>query len=368
MPSATELATARYVEQQRLAVTTAAAATQMWRQVEPQNLDVSWLPFLRRLVVALSAAQYTAASQADQYVSATLGAQGVEVMAAGRLLPGSLAGVASDGRPLDSLLLSPVFAAKAAIGRGATVPRAMAAGQATLDMIVRTQVADAGRVADGVATAVRPRTGYVRMVNPPACSRCLILAGKFFRYNTGFERHPNCDCIHVPARSEQAAADEGLINDPKAYFDSLSPAEQDKVFTNAGAQAIRDGADMNQVVNARRGAAGLTPAGARLTAEEKRAISSGRLQTTNVFGQPVYITTEGTTRRGLAGQRALARGARLRGESAETVTRLSRTGAVQRTVTRQRVQAPRLMPESIYQLATDRDDAVRLLRLYGYIV
>lgn len=40
---------------------------------------------------------------------------------------------------------------------------------------------------------------------------------------------------------------------PGDYFESLDRAEQDKIFTKAGAQAIRDRADINQVVNARRG-------------------------------------------------------------------------------------------------------------------
>lgn len=47
---------------------------------------------------------------------------------------------------------------------------------------------------------------------------------------------------------------------PRAYFDSLDEAQQNRLFTKAGAQAIRDGADLNQVVNSRRGmrAAGTT--------------------------------------------------------------------------------------------------------------
>src|SRR5690606_25790677 len=81
-------------------------------------------------------------------------------------------------------------------------------------------------------------------------SRCVILAGRFYRKNTGFQRHPGCDCRHIPA-SESVAGD--LAVDPRAYFDSLTEAEQDKAFTKAGAEAIRAGADIGQVVNARRG-------------------------------------------------------------------------------------------------------------------
>lgn len=94
----------------------------------------------------------------------------------------------------------------------------------------------------------------------------------------------------------------------------------------------------------------------------------GQLQRKDVFGQQVFTTTEGTTRRGLAGQRLIDEGARLQGEAAETVTRMTRNGLAQRRVKRQRVQIPRLMPESIYELATSREDAIRLLKRFGYIL
>ncbi len=293
--------------------------------------------------------------------------QGALPPAAGLLNPAALAGIASDGRDLLSLLQIPVITAKTAIRDGASTPRAMAIGGAHLQTIVRTQVSDAGRVADSVSTIAREDSRWVRVLYGNSCSRCVVLAGRIYPSRADFERHPRCDCYSVPVSTARNAEDAGLITNPRAYFDSLSEADQNRVFTKAGAEAIRHGADISQVVNARRGAAGLAPAGGRLTAEEKKAIGSGRLQTTNVFGQQIYITTEGTTRRGYYGQLAAQRGTRMKAESAETVTRQSRNGAVQRMVQRQRAQVPRLMPESIFQLAKDRDDAIRLLKLYGYL-
>jgi hypothetical protein len=111
--------------------------------------------------------------------------------------------------------------------------------------------------------------------------------------------------------------------DPDQYFRGLSRAEQDRVFTAAGARAIRDGADIGQVVNARRGlyTVGGRPGGPRLLA-----------------------TREGMTKRGLARQR------------------LKRLEAQGRAPARHR-----LTPDAIYQLASDRDDAIRLLYRYGYL-
>jgi hypothetical protein len=67
-------------------------------------------------------------------------------------------------------------------------------------------------------------------------------------------------------------ADDSLRFDPNAYFRSLSTQDQDRIFTNAGAQALRDGADMGRVVNARRGMSdnGLT------TSEARRGLGLGR--------------------------------------------------------------------------------------------
>ena len=48
------------------------------------------------------------------------------------------------------------------------------------------------------------------------------------------------------------AAAHGLIDDPYEAFNNMSEAEQNRVFAKAGARAIRDGADIFQVVNARR--------------------------------------------------------------------------------------------------------------------
>ncbi|MGI5144802.1 hypothetical protein ACQEVC_45545 [Plantactinospora sp. CA-294935] len=233
--------------------TVAGEAARLWRQVEPDRIAVSWRSLLVRLLLVLVGAQQAAAGRADGYLTEVLDAQGLDPDPVGgvRIRSGSLAGVASDGRDLSGLLYRPVVTTLAGIGAGATVDRALAGGAAHLDMIVRTQVADAGRVADQVALTARPSvTGYVRMVVGGTCSRCILLAGQRYRWNTGFQRHPNCDCVHVPAAEDTA---DDVRTDPRRYFGSLDAAEQDRVFTKAGAEVIRDGADIGQVVNARRG-------------------------------------------------------------------------------------------------------------------
>lgn len=69
-------------------------------------------------------------------------------------------------------------------------------------LIVSSLVNDAGRSAMGAWVASRrTETGYIRTLTPPSCSRCAILAGRWYRWSDGFQRHPGCDCEMVPGRS-----------------------------------------------------------------------------------------------------------------------------------------------------------------------
>lgn len=304
-----------------------------WREVDTSDIARSWLRLVfRQLIGPVYAAQLAVSRGAQDYVARVTQAYNRHrrrqiALPDVHIEPARLAGVASDGRDLSTLLYQPAITTLQAISRGATVRQATAIGGTHLDMIVRTQVADAGRVATGVETVATPTLGYVRMLNPPSCSRCVILAGRFYRWNTGFQRHPRCDCIHIPA-TEDVAND--LRTNPRAYFDSLSEAEQNRTFTNTGAQAVRDGADLARVVNARRG---MATAGTSETRERDDGtvvnVHTRRLTTTRVAGRDIFATTEGTRR----GARRI-----------------------------------RLMPEQIYvEAAGDRAEAIRLLRLHGYL-
>ena len=295
-----------------LARETSLELRRLWRQVDRNRIAASWGSMLPTVLAALGTSQATAAASAGVYVDDALEAQGIGTDAAGRVMPGAFAGIASDGQPLASLMLLPAITALTQIKQGASVAQGMASGRFLVDMITRTQVADAGRVAVGTAIAARPEvSGYVRMIVGKTCSRCLILAGRRYKWNAGFRRHPRCDCRHVPV-GENVPDD--VTTNPKAYFDSLGETEQDELLGKAGAAAVREGADMNQVVNARRG-----------------------METASVFGRQAVHTREGITRHGLAGQRLAGR-------------------------------PVRLMPEQIFRDAKDRDDAIRLLRMHGYIL
>lgn len=134
------------------------------------------------------------------------------------------------------------------------------------DRLVASLVQDAGRTAESVATTVRPRVGFVRYLSPPSCARCAVLAGRVYRYSSGFLRHPGCDCVMIPT----SLANPAFFHDPvellrEGQVTGLSKADQ---------TAIRDGADFGQIVNVRLRKAGLRQSG-RVLARRGRPTPEG---------------------------------------------------------------------------------------------
>lgn len=293
-----------YTLMQRLQTVAVVASRRAWYRINPNDLSGSWSQGVALVAGVVSTQQERAAAAGASYLSAALAEQGEYVAPDAFVNPSAFAGVAADGRPLNSLLYSPITTTKSLIANGFSVAQALTGGRSSLDTIVQTTIADTGRAAASVGITTRADTGYVRMLNPPSCARCSVLAGKFYRWNHGFQRHPQCDCVHVPSRGRDAATSEGLIHDPCEYFKSLSPAEQDRVYGAAQAKAINDGADIFQVVNAQRG---MKPGG--------------------------MVTTEGTSKRGNFGK-----------------------------------NGPRLTPDAIYAKGLTREQTLAELERYGYIL
>lgn len=279
------------------------------RKITPDRAADSWMDMVPDLADSLQEDLEALA------LRSALAAPRVVAQQAAWVLPDALVNVAAFGtvvfgeRSLHSALASPGFEYQEAMKRGATPYQASEAARNKLDRLLRTIASDTARGSMGTSIVIREGMGYVRMLVPPSCSRCVILAGKFYRWNAGFQRHPNCDCLHCPttARSFDEAMEAGLIDDPYEYFYGLSEKDQNKIFGRWDAQAIRDGADISQVVNARKSRRG-------------------------------QFTLEGSTRRAYAGAR-LRRGQR------------------------------RATPELVYRWAGgDRQEAVRLLTEHGYIL
>lgn len=278
--------------------------TRIWRRFNPKKMEQSFEALFPQLFEHVERAQFLAARESDDYVSDLTG-----ISPEWEVNPAAFAGIAADGRPLETLLETPLYRAidayydaPSSTTQAFAETNARRAGLASLQQIAATETSDAGRTADQVAIVSRPElTGYVRVLELPSCERCVILAGRVYKWSDGFQRHPQCDCRHVPV-SEMDDADSMTVDPAEAIragkVHGLSEAER---------QAVEDGADPSQVINSRRG---MSKAG--------------------------KTTSEGMSRRGYARM--------------------------------QRGNKPRLRPEAIYDLATDRDEAITMLRSHGYIV
>lgn len=229
-----------------------------------------------------------------------------------RVNPAAFAGVSSAGFPLSEPLVAAIDAQVPAPAE--PLPAAWwddaAAFMGSVEQLIASEVADAGRAAFGAELTAGPAwQNYVRVLVLPSCKRCVVLAGRIYRDLEGFQRHPECDCVHWPVENWDEAHEAGLVSSPREAFDKGHIRD----LTDAETKAIEDGADITRVIN-----------------------SASGIYTADLFGRRVKATRTGTTRRS-AWRRA-------------NPSRLVR-----------------LRPDSIYRFAEDRDDAIRLLTLYGYI-
>jgi hypothetical protein len=353
---AAPLESARYYRDlAKLGRDTSRLMLRLWRRVDRGDISTSWARQIPEAVALLAASQAVAAEMADPYLTALVGGSPL----AG-LDPAGFAGVTASGDDLASLLYLPAIGTKERIRAGASPAGALRAEQSTLVAYASTETADAGRLSTAAAMGTRPHvTGYYRMLVGKSCARCVILAGKWFRYNQGFRRHPKCDCVHIPV---QEGSDDWSL-DPRKAIETGQVHGLSKADTAA---IVEYGADPSQVVNARRGT----------------YLAGGR-----------RFTTTGTTRRGAAGARILARdldralGRRVDGgtytnltfsrekaaqyaallRKGHTFTRTTSSGRTQ-SYAYQFARSPRPTAEQILADATSREDAVRLLTNFGYIL
>ena len=295
-------ASEEYEAQKRLTVATLAATRRQWARMG-SDWDSSFATVAPRLTAILAAAQLGSARQGAADVPEVLDEQGMSPEPVARVRPESLAGYAADGRTLESLVSLTLLRSKAG--------GSLDTGARFLDMVVETEIADAHRASIQLATVARPRTGYVRMVNTPCCKDCAVLAGKFFRSNTGFLRHPRCKCYHLPT------------TDPGSRYATYPEPSEITGLTDGERKALEAGGDYSQVLNASRGAS-----------------------------RNKMTTTEGTTRRGVA-YRAMG------GDPRRDVRQPGER--VRRTTNR------RLTPDGIYAIASDDAEAIRLLKAHGYL-
>jgi hypothetical protein len=348
-----DLALKRSAAVETIAARAARQAALLWLRTMGADFDTGWATLGPSVGAITAKAQTSVAAGASAYLARTARADGITADGATEVLPESFAGVDASGRTVDGLLYGAVTTSKDLIGRGADVRTALQAGQTYLQTMVHTAVFDTGRSADLTASTARRYTHYVRVISGGACSRCAMLAG-IASAKTAFARHPRCRCTAAPVTDEgKALTASSRFSSPTAYFESMTAAEQDRIFTRAGAEAIRAGADPVAVVSARRGARGTEYSAANRTVANsgrrlERSIIGRRPDGTPILG---YTTGEGTSIRGAFGkqQRDAGVGTHKVGTRYSTVKRI------------------RLMPETIIGLTDDVEMRQLLLRDAGYL-
>lgn len=241
-------------------------------------------------------------------------------------------GVNGNGYDTIPTLYEPVIEAKRGIARGWTLNMAFNHIETGMITRARTCLTDTQHGVSMVTAKGRyPQARLVRVLNPPSCGRCVILAGT----SNTCERHPNCDCTAMWSHDIPKDA----YPDPYSYLNELvDSGDMDGLArvlgSRANAQAYLDGADLNQLVNAYR---------------------HGGVRTAQIGGRRITYTTEGTTKRGHAAY-AMTRA----GYAREYVRNGGKT---------LRLDRPRLMPETIYDICEHTGaDPRTMLRDYGWIL
>lgn len=307
-------------------------AARLWRSIESGDIDTGWdriAPQLERVVVV---GQYRAAAMAPRYTAAALAEQGA-TGSSGLIVASAFTGVTLEGLEVAPELYSAATTTKRLIGRGVGVGKAFQVGTSLMSLLTSQLVRDAGNMADKVSSVSRGTVQMARVLSPGACSRCAILAG-VGNFSRHFERHPGCKCTTVPVRNGEDAP-KGIHASAGEYFNSLSKAEQDRIFTKAGAESIRLGASESSVVNARAGMFRVRQEGSLVARATPRTLRGPD-------GKPFRAYTT-------------------------TVNRM-KVGSPYRVDGSRRSSSVRLMPETILELADgDPVKAKELLRQFGYL-
>ena len=150
-----------YLEQQKIMGVVLLTAKRIWGDHPPLDFDFWWSEHVEQLTALAVAGQSRAIAGTEEYVTAALAEMGTPVDPDVEVDPSPLIGVASDGRPLDSLMYGAIIRTKAKIGQAETVDSsvmfdAWQSGLSALLTRFQTQIADAARVATSLSIAARP--------------------------------------------------------------------------------------------------------------------------------------------------------------------------------------------------------------------
>ncbi|WP_242883986.1 hypothetical protein [Actinomadura litoris] len=243
-----------------IAVRATGQAADLHAQVNAAGpIGPQWLDLAPAAAALLADAQASAALVALAYLGEHAEACGAAPAPGPYLSPRAVVGHTSAGYDLAAVLGQLVGLARRRLAAGQAPDAAWRATAPRLTRIVRTEVADAHREYLSGALCLDDRIiAYQRLVMPPACGRCLILAGQRYTFSAGFKRHPGCaGCTHVPIYHVPGRGEVGgtpADHTPRGLFGQMTPAQQLAALNGDpdAVAAVRDGVDMFAVVNGQR--------------------------------------------------------------------------------------------------------------------
>lgn len=230
-----------YAATQRRSLAAMLGVRSLWERIDPAgDWAEQWLALLPSAVVLVGSAQVGAATDGAAAVGLTLNQSGYPEKPLGVAVPAAFAGWmeapdTEDVVRLDVALYAPLIHARLATGDEKGM---LLAGRARLEAIAQTAVADAARQASGVQAVATERTVATWYEPAPYCQRCAVLIGKRVKPTTRFARHPRCDG-QVQIMSQRDAS----------KLPTVTP-DQVTDLNRWQRQALDDGADFNQVINA----------------------------------------------------------------------------------------------------------------------
>lgn len=224
---------ARIVELRRRASGLVAAS---WT-LDVDDLDASFLAWLARSDLIVTAAQAEIARLSDVYVAAYIGSELDATVAPMGLDTGAYAGTTLDGRPVRSILSPSLFTVKRGLADGRSFAEASKLGQARALRNATTEVDGAGdRALDDLLEQRYEIRGWRRVASGGACGACLgLMTGAIQTTARVLHRHPHCRCTKEPV--VDGAGDPVQRKTGADLFAAMSPEEQNRLFAGRGGEA-----------------------------------------------------------------------------------------------------------------------------------
>lgn len=173
-----------------LALEATRLARRRWRQGMSDDFDASWSRVRPVVVEVTRSAMIGSAANGARLVPAQLAQAGHAVSPAATVVPEAFGVRTMLGVDVGQALDSTRIRTKLAVADGKTVEEALDVGEQWLDGLIRSVMADVDRAAQQALITATPRMGWVRIVPAPACKRCAVLSGRWYRFSAGFARHP----------------------------------------------------------------------------------------------------------------------------------------------------------------------------------